>query len=194
MKSVVLICSLLLLSACDHPFSTREPEKPVTSQSSWIPPHTPDDVLVNMIHAVHERNLENYMRCFADGSDAVSMFHFKPDPEAAALYPFLLNWTLAQEQNVLRQTFSLVPLDSSLSLTFPVTVRDVLAADSAVMVRQYAWSIHHLDDAMPTFLEGHAEIRMKENSVGEWVVYYWDDHAISDIPSFSLWKAAWGGS
>jgi hypothetical protein len=186
---VICISSVIGFLACDHPFTTRKPEKPNTSQSSWIPPHSPEDVLINLMHAVEERNSENYMRCFLNEPEVSHPFCFDPDPEAAALYPFLLEWTQSQEENIIKQTFFLVPQDSGLSLQFPKEIRDVIAADSAVIVREYEWNLHHGIASLPERLEGQAEMRMAENSVSEWGIYRWIDNRITEVPCLSLWKA-----
>lgn len=195
MRNVIFILglTLILISACDHPFSTRKPEKPNTNQSAWNPPHTPEDVLTNLIYAIQERNAGNYMRCFLNESSMSHVFHFEPDPEAAMLYPHLIEWAREQEENMIQETFSMVPKDSSLYMQFPVIVRDVVAADSATLVRQYYWVIHHDNPAVPSRFEGQAEIWLAESSAGEWGIYHWIDNAISDVPSISLWKAQFGG-
>lgn len=193
-RSLVLIFSVFILISCDHPFSTRKPEPPVSSQSSWIPPHAPEDVLENFVHAVQERNTENYMRCYAGDSQGSSAFRFVPDPEAYALYPYLLQWTSGQEEIMIRQTFSIVHKDSILSMQFTDKIRDIIAPDSVVTIRNYKWQIHHDDPALPKILEGQAEIRLSENTLGEWAIYTWIDHSISETPSFSMWKASLGGT
>lgn len=191
---VFFIILIILIATCDHPFSTRDPESPNTSQSLWFPPHTPEDVLINLNYAVQERNAENYLRCFISGSESFRSFQFVPDPEAAALYPHLHQWTREQEETMIQETVSLVPEDSSLSIQFTEIIRDVIAADSAVLVRTYRWQIRHNDPALPRELEGQVEFRMAENNVGEWWIYQWIDNSISEIPSVSIWKAALGAA
>jgi hypothetical protein len=192
-RLLLLIFPVSLLISCDHPFSTRKPEPPVSSQSSWIPPHAPEDVLENFVHAVQERNTENYMRCFVEETSGSPAFRFVPDPEASALYPHLLQWTLAQEENMIRQTFSIVHEDSLLSVQFTEKIREIIAPDSVITIRNYQWQIHHDDPALPRTLEGQVEVRLSENTLGEWAIYTWIDHSISDTPSFSIWKASLGG-
>ncbi|MFC1568914.1 hypothetical protein ACFL4L_01645 [bacterium] len=195
MRNSIIIASLAVcMMACENPFSTRRTEAPNTSQSQWIPPHTPEDVITNLVFAIQERNSENYMRCFMDDPESSHAFHFEPDPEAAALYPYLSQWTWAQEENMIQETFALVSQDSSLSLQFPTVIRDVISADSAAIVRQYRWVIHHNDASLPKELEGQVEMRMAEGAVGEWGIYQWIDYSISDLPSASIWKAALGGT
>jgi hypothetical protein len=194
MRNLLIIgLSIVCILACENPFSTRKPEAPNTSQSQWIPPHTPEDVITNLIYAVQERNSENYMRCFLN-DPSFRVFHFEPDPEAAALYPHLLQWSWSQEENMIQETFALVPPDSNVSLQFPSIIRDIISADSAALVRQYRWVIHHNNPLLPVELEGQVEMRMAEGVVGDWGIYQWIDYSISGLPSVSLWKAALGGS
>lgn len=195
MRNVIFILglTLILIFACDHPFSTRKPEKPSTNQSAWNPPHTPEDVLINLIYAIQERNSENYMRCFLNEPSMSHAFHFEPDHEVAMLYPHMMEWTWDQEENMIQETFSIVPKDSSFYIQFPIVIRDIVAADSATLVRHYSWVIHHDDPSLPNRLEGQAEMRLAESAVGEWGIYQWIDNAISAVPSISLWKAKFGG-
>ncbi|MBN2105058.1 hypothetical protein JW835_13535 [bacterium] len=191
---VVFILMIFCITACEHPFSSRKPEFPNTSQSLWFPPHTPEEVLTNLNYAIQERNSENYMRCFLNEPESQRSFRFIPDPEGAALYPHLVQWTWNQEETMIQETFSLVPEDSSILLQFTENIRDVIAADSAALVRQYHWVIHHNDPSLPRELEGQVELRMAENAVGEWGIYQWIDNSISETPSFSIWKADLGAA
>ena len=95
---------------------------------------------------------------------------------------------------MIRQTFSMVHEDSLLSLQFTEKISEIIDADSVTFIRNYLWEIRHDDPALPKYLEGQAEVRLSENTLGEWTIYTWIDHSISDSPSWSIWKAALGGT
>jgi hypothetical protein len=195
MKTVFsFLVSLLLISACRNPFDTRKPEPPVVSRSTWIPPLSPDKVLVNLQNAIAERNTENFVRCLADPSYSARAFRFDPDPETAANHPgVFLKWGTEREQAVVTQVFSLVPADSACYLTWTKLLREITTSDTAVMVRQYRLDIHHRPSAMPSVFEGHAEFRLACDQRGEWMVYLWTDNSLAGSTSWSELKAMLGG-
>ena len=78
---------ILFFIGCGNPFSIRDAEPPANPSSSWIPPYSAEEVLLNLTNAVKERNIENYMRCLIDSSNSNTVFQFDPDPVIAAEYP-----------------------------------------------------------------------------------------------------------
>ena len=193
MRVCPFLCFCLLL-ACQNPFALRDPEPPVFSRSSWIPPLSPDKVLVNMQNAVAERDVQNYIRCLADPAYGPRVFVFEPDPETAADRPTVfLQWGIERERTVLQQAFALVPSDSSCSLLWTKVVKEIVAPDTAVFVRQYRLDIRHKPAPFPSRVEGQAEFRLATDRRGEWMVYRWTDNATAGSVSWSRLKAALGG-
>lgn len=180
--------------ACQNPFSTRKPEQPVVSRSNWIPPVSPDKVLVNLQSSVAERNTENYIRCLADPSYSSRAFRFNPNPETASNHPgVFLKWGVDKEQTVVQQAFSLVPPDSACFLTWTKIIREITSSDTAILVRQYRLEIHHKPSDISTVFEGHAEFRLASDQRGEWIIYLWTDNSVSGSVSWSDLKATLGG-
>ena len=66
---IVLIASLGLGGCLKNPFDTREAQEPAGSSGTWDTPATPEQVLINMIFAYNEKNIQNYQLCF--GSDFI---------------------------------------------------------------------------------------------------------------------------
>jgi len=193
-KCSILFCMLLTLAACRNPFRTREPEPPVVSQSSWIPPLSPDKVLINLQNAIAERNTENVVRCLADPVYSTRTFRFDPNPETATLYYTLFSgWGIDQEKTVNQLVFAMVPTDSICLLTWTSILREVVAADTSVMLRQYRLEVHHKPSSLPTQFQGHAEFRLAVDQRGEWSIYRWIDNSIAGSVSWSELKAKLGG-
>ena len=178
---------------CDNPFKTRDPEVPNTSQSAWVPPHTAEDLLANMQSAIREKNPDNYIRCYIEDAVEGRRFQFVPDPDVAIQYPYLNAWTREAESNMIKLTFSYLPADSGISLVFGESIREVVTADSVVMLKPYTFSIHHNQPELPRTLEGQAELWMTENAIGEWTIYRWQDYAAENQAPWSEWKANLGG-
>jgi hypothetical protein len=190
-----LLTALVIVSlACDSLFSTREPEPPENPQSSWVPPLSPDQVLSNLQNAVSERNVENYVRCLINPGLSSRIFVFEPDPEVAANYPDLFQeWNRETERNVMQQLVALVPADSAFYLTYTETVQEIVAPDSAVMIRRYRLGVHHREAGIPQTYEGLAEFWLTPDQQGEWAIYHWIDNSVSQSPSWSGLKASFGG-
>ena len=190
----ILILLLLLILGCMNPFSIRDSEPPINTQSSWIPPLTPEELLENFSIAVQEKNVDNFMRCLADATQDLRVFHFDPDPEVAANYPNVFTeWSRDTEEAVMQQAFSIVPNDSVSLLSFTEDIQDVVASDSAIFVRRYRLELHHTQDGLAAIYEGHGEFRMAPDQGGEWSIYHWIDNRVSDLPSWSQLKASLGG-
>ena len=191
----MLLCCLLgalFLCTCDSLFSTREPEPPINPQSSWEPPLSPDQVLVNMQNALFERNLENFNRCLADPQNQ-RFFVFVPDQEVANNYPTVFpDWTREDERRVMQQVFSIVHADSALFLSFPETVSEIITSDTAVYIRRYHLEIHHSQPTPPVVYEGQTEFWLADVN-GEWSIYRWTDFAVAEFSPWSLLKASLGG-
>ena len=184
----------ILLVACDSLFSTREPEPPEDPRSPWIPPLSPEQVLMNLQNAVYDQNVENYIRCLVNASFSQRRYNFEPDPEVATNYPEVFQeWDVSKEEAVIQQAFSLLPSDSTSTLLFTEDIREVIAADSAVMVKRYQLEFHHIQSTLPSVYGGHMELWMAPDQRGEWSIYRWIDNGTAGFPSWSLLKAAFGG-
>lgn len=186
-RTFLIIGLMMLLCACRSLFSTRDPETPVESQSSWIPPLSPELVLMNMQNAILERNSENFIRCL---SSSERLYVFIPDPDVMANYGEIFNnWNLISEQTAIQQVFSLLPADSTAYLLFPEDIREVQGADSTVFVKKYLLEIHPLQTELPTIYEGQVEYWLYPNAQGEWSIYNWTDFAVEGAQSWSYLKA-----
>ena len=190
---VFLLC--LLVITCDGLFSTREPEPPQGTQSNWIPPLNPEQVLLNLQNAMFERNVENFVRCIVNPSYSSRIFGFDPDPEIAANYPEVFaGWGRSQEEAVIQQAFSIMPVDSASFLRFTEEVQEVIAPDSAVFIREYRLELHHGRPDVNEVYEGFVEFRLIPDDRGEWAIAYWiDNRKNENFPPWSLLKASFGG-
>lgn len=188
---------VLLLAAalgCKTPFSTREPEEPRTSQSTWVQPTSPAYVMINLRTAIAERNSQNYLRCLADTSLVPGSFAFFPDPAVAAANPGLfLRWDKESERNYLNQLLAFVPRDSVSSLSMTL-IRESTYQDSVVLVQEYVLTVGHRQqrEGAPRQMRGQAEFRLIRSSEELWYIRRWADYATGDYPTWSALRAFFG--
>jgi len=149
----------------------------------------------NFSESITERDPEKFRRCLVDTSYSVKRFLFIPDPGVLESHPFTFaNWSLEKEETVIRQAFLLAPGDSLCRLVFPETIRELIAPDTAVIIRQYRLDIRHTQAGLPVRYEGQMTLSLAEDRRGEWVIYRWEDRGIvSGEASWSFLKASLGG-
>jgi len=184
--TLLILIFMNILCVCRSPFSTREPESPIENQSGWIPPLSPERVLINLQNAILERNSENFIQCLSSGERS---FTFVPDPDVMANYGELfLDWDLISEQTVIQQIFSLIPSDSSAYLLFPEDVRELQSTDSTIFVKKYLLEVHSTQNNLPQIYEGQVEYWLYPNTQGEWSIYQWMDFASGESQPWSYLK------
>lgn len=191
---VFILFGLVIVIACESPFSIREPEAPKTVRSTWVPPYSPDLVLTNMKNAISERNVENYVRCLIDTAYSQRNFLFEPSPDVAATHPVIFSvWSQIAEQNLMQQVNSLVPSDSIFYVNFIEEGTDIISADSAVFNRSYHLEVHHTEGNIPSVFEGYSQFWIAPDDRGEWAIYRWIDNNSNTLPTWSSLKASIGG-
>ncbi len=181
--------------ACENPFATRKPEPPVTSQSSWIQPTSPNYVLINLKNAIEEKNKTNYLRCLADTSVSSKEFRYIPESAVAAANPGVFNrWNKEAEANYINQLYSYLPKDSSITVTFNRYREDNTLQDSLITIQNYVLKMHDRcdeDNCLQVFA-GQAEFRMIRTQDDLWYIFNWNDTSTSDSLTWSDHKARFG--
>ncbi len=186
----VLCCLVVLIaSACEFPFSTREPEDPVTEQSSWIQPTSASYVMANLRNAISEKNISNYVRCLADTSNSTKTFSFFADPSVIVNNPGLFErWGKENELNYLNQLMLYLPQDSTSSLKFTSSREDTYQ-DSVILLQEYELVLNYTcdEDECPRTFKGQAEFRLVRTAEDLWYIYRWSDTATGDA-SATTWS------
>lgn len=167
--TIIFISSILILSGCDL-FSTRDPESPDNKTSSYKPPVTPDVVLDNLISAIQEKNVDNYMRNFIDTT--ATSFRYSYNPSGGYETRFL-NWGLDNE----RQYFQNLRLQTSgtPSLTFSNRTEQNRTANTTEYVADYFLIFPHKVSTIATQVRGYLHFYLCTNSQLQWGIYRWDD-------------------
>jgi len=193
-KKIYIIAIFFVLHiGCDNPFSTRTPEEPVSNQSSWIQPTSPNYVLANLRNAIAEKNITNYMRCLADTSNSILNFRFEAEPAVANANPGLFNfWNKDQEFNFLNQLFAFLPDDSTSAVSFQ-QVKENTFQDSVFLLQDYSLVIKYkCEQDCIHEMKGQVEFRLMRNNEDLWSIYKWNDYSTGDDLSWSALKARFG--
>jgi len=188
-----LLTILVLIAACENPFSTRTPEPPEQNSSTFIPPTSPDIVFINLRVATQEKNVENYIRCFVDTTRSNQRFTFTPDQRAIANHPGVFDfWQLEDERRYLTRLFQAMPNDSTRTLAF-TTERRTEDAAQATFNQSYEIRIRHTRQGgtipIPTLYRGLSNFMLEKNETGDWAIYRWEDFTNGVDPSWSELKA-----
>ena len=195
-KAIQVLSLSILLNCyfCESPFATREPEKPVSKQSSWVQPTSPNYVMANLQNAILEKNISNYLRCLADTSNSSKSFRYTADPAVVNKSPGLFdNWNKENELIYLNQLMLYLPKDSSSVFTI-ISSREDTYQDSVILIQEYDLKVHFecQDQDCPREMEGQAEFRLVRTPEDLWYIHRWRDNATGDKPTWSSLKAKFG--
>ncbi|MBI4534872.1 MAG: hypothetical protein HY708_01250 [Ignavibacteriae bacterium] len=180
----VLLCGLALRCSL---FEPREPEPPTQSSFDFRPPTVPGIVITNLQSAVAQKNVANYISCFADPSRTSREFSFEPSADASALYPSVLrNWTFEDEQSYFQNLVAkATPNGFSNLLLIPKD--SIITADSVIFSFDYTFTFDHTEAGFPSTARGTLQFSLgAENSF--WMIYRWSDFKTTDDITWSSFK------
>ena len=134
------------------------------------------------------------MGCLVSPEHSDLAYRFVPDPQIAVNHPeVFVDWSLEKEEAVFKQIFFQIPDDSTSGLEFYEDIREIVTADSAIVVKQYRLSLQHTVTDLPSVYEGQLEFWFHEDQRGWWVIYYWSDNSVSELQPWTFLKASLGG-
>lgn len=190
----IIVGMIVLQSACKTPFSTRDPEQPITGQSSWIQPTSPNYVMTNLRKAIAEKNANNYLRCLADTSTAPRSFIYFPDAAVNAAHPGVFNnWDNESERNYINQLLVFLATDCTSTVVFDLKSENAFQ-DSVILVQDYILTVAHKqqNEGCPKSMQGQAEFRLVRSMEDLWYIHRWTDYATGDNPTWSTLRAFFG--
>jgi hypothetical protein len=185
---------ILLVLSCKTPFATRDPEPPISQQSTWIQPTSPSYVLINLRNAIAEKNTQNYLRCLADTGKVAKRFLYIPEPAVNAANPGVFrNWGYEEERIYLNQLLLYLPKDSTSQLTL-TSLRESAYQDSVILVQEYQLKLHHQRQAQYglQLTRGQIEFRLIRSNENMWYIHRWTDYATVSQPTWSAVRAVFG--
>lgn len=186
LSSIFLACNL---------FSTRNPEEPTSSRSSFVPPTSPSIVISNFKSAITEKNTENFISCLSDTiRGGKSVFIFEPSAAVNAQYAGLFQtWNNSSERQSFLSLIGKLPTDVNPILQLTNARFDITSPDSAVYVADYTLTVRHSVQTVPTAVAGYMRLSIAVQTGGLWSIIRWTDSSPSQPDSinatWSLLKA-----
>jgi len=179
------VATVLALAGCAL-FDTREPEAPISEGGTYLQPDTPEQVVANITAAISEMNTLNYRRSFSDE------FVFQPTPTAEATFPIWSGWGVTNEEQYFSALAAAARFSSNhrlqLSDESPTPISDRLS----IVDSNYELTVNHNRPETPTTFKGQLRWEIEQGSDGLWRLVRWTDRELSDMPSWSELKAAFG--
>lgn len=188
MKRLLCILALAVLVGfafgCDL-FETRDPEPPLDTASTFVPPTTPDIVLQNLRSAIAERNVINYLRCLPDSLATSRTLRYLPSVSASAQYPTVFSaWSLSSEKSWFTAITTFIPTTASSSLELRGGMSSV-TADSATYQGQYTLILPHGLGGVPESVSGSLQLVLALDRNSFWSIVQWTDLQNGSTPTWS---------
>lgn len=172
-----LVC-LLLTTACENPFTTREPEPPRQNTAGLLDQSSVENVFRNLQTAFTDRNVEAYVQSFVDSTRSARRFEFAPDEGVALSQPgIFLGWGLNQERRYFFRMLQATPVDSILALFLIEADREPPRSSTAVVTQDYTILVGHSSPAgeFSGDIKGQARFFLERDEFGDWAIYRWED-------------------
>jgi hypothetical protein len=180
----IVISFIVLLGGCGL-FQTRNSENPVQPRSNFIPPTSPDLVLVNLQSAISDKDLNNYMQCFVDSTFSNRRYNYIPDVLSQGQYPIFRNWQLYNER-IYFNNLLLLTTSQSTSLLFFANSTLTEAVDTAVFDADYLLRVDHQKPNVAKTITGKLRLVMSVDSRNLWAIHSWMD--IKSNTSDTTWS------
>lgn len=178
---------MLLFCGCSL-FGLRDVETPTESRSHFDPPVTPYIVISNLIYAINEKDVNNYLKCFVDTSYTTKRFVYTADITSQIQYPIFSNWTLSNEKTYFNNLLSLT--GSNFSYLYLSNENWNNYSDSAVYDADYLLRFDHQKTNVATALNGKLRFIIVIDSKNLWSISRWTDIKLVDTDTtWSVLKA-----
>jgi hypothetical protein len=177
-----IFISFTFLSGCDL-FRTREPELPNKGTSGFKPPVTPEVVLENFKSAIHDHNVDNYMKCFVDTTSSVDRFTFQP---SAGYETRLTNWSLDDERRYFQNLGTPTFIQPSLTLSSPQEANRT--ATSIEYAMEYLFFYPHQKPNIAEQVKGYMHIYLQVDKQQRWAIQRWEDRKVTTDSTWSYLK------
>ncbi|MDX9791166.1 MAG: hypothetical protein RBT61_10080 [Candidatus Kapabacteria bacterium] len=179
-KVMISLFILLVMASCDI-FTTRSPENPNTGNTNFLPPTEPSIVLLNLVTALEEKNIDNYMNCFHSFTDESEYnLEFTASAEATTQFPSIfINWGVSEERRSFSAILAAVSTDRTPELKWINRKPFQETADSAVFTSDYIINIPGNDNTIPHEFAGRLQFTMTFRENGLWYISRWVDFNIT---------------
>jgi hypothetical protein len=159
---------------CDI-FEVRPTEKPDTARSNFEFPSTPQIVITNLMNAMKEQNVENYLLSLCDSMYSRRPFIFIPYSGAATIYPGLAGgWGLKQERQYAQNLFAQTKTAQGVTLSFDNPVY-ASYGDSTLFSARYSISILKRNSEIAQVFNGEIRVTFILDNRLYWTIATWQD-------------------
>ena len=177
------------MQGCDM-FSTRAPEKPSETGSSFVPPTAPSIVIDNLTNAIRERNTEDYIRCFVDTNFSSESFSFQATQSAQTGSGSLFrDWNLSSERAYFENFRTKVPQGAESALLLNGAQFETIQSDSAIYTAAYTLIVQHTVQNIPQQAQGTLLFVLSVDRNNNWAIARWIDNKTDNDFSWSDFKA-----
>ncbi|HEY5123768.1 MAG TPA: hypothetical protein VIK14_08555 [Ignavibacteria bacterium] len=185
---ILIVFIIFAFSGCGL-FDTRDVEPPVDARSNFIPPASPEIVIINIKFAISERNVTNYLQCFVDTSYSEKRFSYTADISSQIQYPVFHYWNLGYENSYFTNLRSFTN-PSATSNLFLTNENFTGATDSVVFDADYLLRFDHQKPAVAKTTKGKLRFVLAVDSRSLWSIHRWIDYKINDSDTtWSVLKA-----
>ena len=175
--SNIIMALVLIITYCNNPFSTREPQKPGSEGAAIKPANSPENVLYNLEASFEGLSIQDYIDVFSDD------FVFNPDPEDSLKYQedFINGWNLEKEKEFANNFLQRQNFTSHIEGN-PIYLDASIEPGQDKYEYRYNMFILKADSTETDFykieIEGEAWLYFREDSEGNWSVYQWIDYRL----------------
>jgi hypothetical protein len=185
-KYLLILFTFPLLISCDL-FVTRDAELPDQGRSNFQIATEPEKVISNLKNSFADKNVQNYIACLIDSSFSSRKFSFQPTSEAVSQYQFLAdNWDVSDEERYFSSIVASIQSDFPITLTL-TDESFSRTGDTVIYAASYFINIPVNQPEVSNY-EGRLQFNLVNDSRSVWVIYFWQDIKLPDIPSWSELK------
>jgi hypothetical protein len=189
LRKVISILILIIAAVSVYSCSLRSDEAPTSSRSTFVPPTSPDLVMVNLQFSIIEKDINNYMACFVDTSYSTKRYTYVPDIVSQIQYPIFSNWKLSNEKAYFSSLISLMDPNATSNVFFSNPNLNTLS-DSAVYDADYLLRVDHQKTNVAKTLKGKIRLVLSADSRNLWSIHKWIDfQSTSNDTTWSVLKA-----
>lgn len=181
----ILLLSLFSVVSCN----LRNDELPVTSRTTFIPPTSPELVIVNLQYAIIEKDLNNYMMCFIDTNYNTRKYSYIPDVISGIQYPVFRFWNTTNEKGYYNKLLSLTDPASTSNLFFS-EMKWENYSDTAIFDARYLMRFDHTSSNVSKNLKGKLRIILSSDSRNLWAIHKWID--FQSVSTDTTWSVLRG--
>ncbi|MCE1164607.1 MAG: hypothetical protein LWX07_04295 [Bacteroidetes bacterium] len=189
MRALISIAAVIIIAAALHSCALRDDETPTNSRTTFVPPTSPDLVMVNLQFAVIEKDVNNYMACFVDSMYSTRRYAYVPDVVSQIQYPIFQNWKLSNEKTYFTSLITLMDANATSNVFFSNPTLNTLA-DTAVYDADYLLRADHQKTNVAKTLKGKIRLILSADSRNLWSIHKWIDFKTQDTDTtWSVLKA-----